>query len=225
MGFAHVDSIDALKELRAALWKFTEAANQSLSEGEADLQRTINWLEHEARHYWQGQIKRRTTNLGQAKQALAAKRAFARTDGTRQAAIEEQQAVAKAEQRLGDATDKLERCRQWARKLQREALQYRGLMQRLVTLVQMEIPAASGHLDALVASLEEYAAIKSSSSDAQSGSLAASSGEATASMARAPEDAEAPAPAKRVDAASPEVSPDESSSDNQGSSNNQGRAL
>src|SRR5437867_1401729 len=133
MGFAHVDSVDALKELRAALWKFTETANQSLSEAEAELQRTLNWLEHDARSHWQGQIKRRTINLNQAKQALSAKRAFARTDGTRQAAIEEQQAVAKAEHHVEDAVQKLERTRQWARVLQREALQYRGLMQRLVT--------------------------------------------------------------------------------------------
>src|SRR4029079_2276351 len=106
MGFAHVDSVDALKELRAALWKYAEAANQSLSEGEADIQRTINWLEHEAKHYWEGQIKRRTINLNQAKRALSAKRACARTDGTRQAAIEEQQAVAQAEHRLGEAASK-----------------------------------------------------------------------------------------------------------------------
>ena len=76
MSFAHVDSVDALKEFRSALWKFADSANQSLSEADADLQRTLSWLEHDARAFWQGQIRRRTKELARAKEALSAKTAI-----------------------------------------------------------------------------------------------------------------------------------------------------
>src|SRR5438552_6386447 len=132
MSFAHVESVDALKDFRAALWKFTETANQSLSEAEADLQRTLNWLEHDARTYWQGQIRLRTKDLARAREALAAKTAISRKDGTKPRAIEEQNAVTKVKHQIEDAEKKLEKVKQYAKLFQREALQYRGLMQRFV---------------------------------------------------------------------------------------------
>jgi hypothetical protein len=158
MSYAHVDSIEALKHLRAALWKFVEKANQSLTEAEGDLQRTLNWLEHDGRTFWQGQIKRRTLDLNKAKESLRSKTAVTRRDGTKPSAVEERNAVARAQQRLQNAEAKLEKVKQYAKLLQREALTYRGQMQRMANAVQVEIPAAVAHLDALMASLADYTA-------------------------------------------------------------------
>lgn len=181
MSFAHVDSIDALKELRTALWKFVEASNQSVSEAEADLQRTLNWLEHDARSYWVNQIARRKQAVMEARQARSAKKAFRRHDGSRPSAIEEEKALARAQQRLEEAESKVERVRQCALLLQREGHQYRGLMQRFIALLQVEVPTAAGYLDGLIRSLEGYAHGEAASTAGPD----IASGPAAPSMARA----------------------------------------
>lgn len=190
MSFAHVDSLDALRQLKTALWKFSESANQSLSEADADLQRTLNWLEHEARSYWQGQIQRRTQEMTQAKQARDAKKFLRRRDGSTPSAIEEEKALSRARHRLDDAQAKLEAVRRSSQILQREALQYRGLIQRFVLAVQMELPAAAGHLESLIRSLETYTAVEELAGSTATGE-ATSQTESGASMAR-------PEPADRV---------------------------
>ncbi len=158
MSFAHVDSVDALKHFRSALWKFVESANQALGEADSDLQRTLNWLEHDARTYWQGQIKKRTQALSLAKESLRAKTSVTRRDGTKPSAVEEQKAVSLAQGRLQNALEKLEKVKRYTKVFQHEALVYRGTIQRFVNLVQVDIPDAVAHLDALVDSLGQYTA-------------------------------------------------------------------
>ena len=50
---AHVDSIDALKTFRVALIKFAEEANAALATAEAEMQRTVGWLERDQLSFWQ----------------------------------------------------------------------------------------------------------------------------------------------------------------------------
>jgi hypothetical protein len=143
-----------------------EAANQSLSEAESDIQRTLHWLEHESRVYWQGQIRRRTLALNLAKESLRAKISITRRDGTKPSAIEERKAVELAKAKLDHAVQKLERVKQYAKLFQREALTYRGAMQRFVNTVQVDAPDAAAHLDGLIDSLEQYIALEEASSEA-----------------------------------------------------------
>jgi hypothetical protein len=193
MSFAHVDSVDALKHLVIALWKYTEAANQALSEADADVQRTQTWLENDARIYWQGQIKKRTIALNQAKESLRSKTSISRKDGTKPSAIEEMKAVATAKASLENALDKLEKVKQSAKLFQKEALQYKGLIQRFINAVQVEIPEAAAHLEGLIGSLEQYAAVEEAGSSAPTDRAS----EAGPSMKRAePSDAPDSVPAK-----------------------------
>lgn len=188
MGSAHVESIDALKELRGALWKFAEAADQSLSEANADIERMLNWVEHEAHQYWQGQIRQRRLNLNLARESLRSRQAVTRPDGSKPRAVEEEQAVARAEARLHEAEEKVETVKQAHKTLQREVLQLRGLMQRFVTDVRAGIPEASAHLEALIGSLTQYAAPEEVGSSAP----AATEQTSTASITRPVEPAPAP---------------------------------
>ena len=56
---ARIDSIAELRGFRVALIKFTEACNVALGDAEADMQRTLQWLERDQISYWNGQLAKR----------------------------------------------------------------------------------------------------------------------------------------------------------------------
>lgn len=165
MQSAGVESIDALKALRVALWKFVEAANGSLSETDSDIDRTLMWLEIEQQSFWDGQIRKRNELVARAKDALRSKKIY-RSDITRPSTVEEEKALAIAQRRLEEANEKLGSVRRLARKLQKDALLYRGQVQRLALFLQADMPQAVNMLDQMIAHLEEYVAIAPSSPDA-----------------------------------------------------------
>ena len=88
--------------------------------------------------------------------------------------------------------------------LQREGHQYRGLMQRFIALLQVEVPTAAGYLDGLIRSLEGYAhgeATSAAGPDIASGPAAPSTARAEPGEESKPEskkeasDSSVPAPA------------------------------
>jgi hypothetical protein len=59
---------------------------------------------------------------------------------------------------LQEAEQKMAATKQWTKRLQKEAIMYKGQMQRFQTTVSSDIPAAISHLGALIHTLQEYAA-------------------------------------------------------------------
>jgi hypothetical protein len=153
---ARVESIDALKHFRVALWKFAEAANVSLGDAEADLHRTQSWLENEQLSHWQTQVRKLTELVGRAKEAVRMKKLFKGAAGSKQSAVDEEKALAAALRSLADAEQKLVNTKQWSRRLQKEILMYKGQVQRFATSVQSDIPVAVSKLDGMTAALEAY---------------------------------------------------------------------
>src|SRR3981081_4646807 len=64
---ADVRSIDSLKDFRVALALFSEEALAALGAVNSEVRRTIQWLQHDRREYWQQQIKRRREQVAEAK--------------------------------------------------------------------------------------------------------------------------------------------------------------
>jgi hypothetical protein len=154
-----VESIDALKHFRVALFKFQEAANSALSDAESEMFSTLRWLENEQLSHWQTQIRKRHELLERAKEALRMKKLFKDSSGRYPSAVEEEKAVRLCQSRLEEANEKLVATKKYARVLQRELQVYKGSVQRFATTVQSDIPVAAATLDSLVESLEAYVAL------------------------------------------------------------------
>ena len=75
---ADVHSIEALKDFRVALALFGEEALAALGAVEMEVRRTVQWLQHDRRAYWQEQIKRRREQVATA-QAEVFRRKLAKT--------------------------------------------------------------------------------------------------------------------------------------------------
>jgi hypothetical protein len=192
--FARVESLDAVRDLKVALIKFTETARLALIEAESDLQRSLNWVQQEQRVYWQGQMQKRYQAMIEAREALRQKLLFRSALQTRDSAAEERKAVAVDQRAFDEAEDKIKITRAWGVKLNQEAILYRGMAQRLANQADICLPGAVNVLDRVIENLETYLAFEApqaAASTATTGDLDGVAGVAR-SVAQTPADSALP---------------------------------
>src|SRR5688500_2208682 len=156
MSEARVESIDAIKNFKRALFKFAEAANASPTDAEAEMSDMYRWLETEQRTYWASNLRKASELVARCEDALRQKRIFKDASGRTPSAVDEEKALAKAKRMEELAEEKLENVRRYTPRLQREIMMYKGQVQRFGTFVAADIPAAAAKLDKMVDSLEKY---------------------------------------------------------------------
>jgi hypothetical protein len=171
---ADVHSIDSLKEFRVALALFSEEALSALGSVDMEVRRTIQWLQHDRREYWQQQIKRRREQVAQAK-AEVFRRKLAKTADYTPAMSEQKELLRRAEASLQDAETRAALVKKWEPALQQAALEYRASTRRISNFASGDVPRAAALLDRLIDALEGYlrVALPSSSSTMPVPSLAA----------------------------------------------------
>jgi hypothetical protein len=165
MAGARVQSVDALKHFRVALWKFAEAANVALGDSESEVQRTVSWLQGEQQQYWQGQIRKRHEHVNRCKEAVRQKQIFKDSTGRTQSAVDELKALGVATKRLEEAEQKLVNTKRHSAKMQKELHMYKGAVQGFATVVAGDLPNAVASLDRMVAQLQAYLSLTAPTSD------------------------------------------------------------
>lgn len=183
---ARVESIEALRQFKVAIWKFQEAATVALGDAESEMHRILVWLETEQGTYWQGQIRKRQEAVARAREALRMKQIFKDAAGRQPTAIEEQKALQAALRQVAEAEQKLLNVKRWTRALQKEVEMYKGSVQRFATDVQTELPAAAAHLESLSAKLDAYVSLQAGGFVSGEAGVEVSSAISGPSMARSP---------------------------------------
>jgi hypothetical protein len=149
-----------LRQLRASLGTFAEAAAAALEEASTEIQRTRRWLGEDQYHFWKTQVQAGTEQYTRAKLALKQRQVFERTlAGSPSSCVDEKKALKVAEARLREAEHKLSRVKAWCQQIDKELSDYRGATQRLASAIEVEIPNARARLDKMVDSLEAYLAL------------------------------------------------------------------
>ncbi len=156
---AHIESLDVLRQFRAAMVKFGEAVNSALGDAESEMQRVQMWVENEQSSHWQHQLRKRQDALVKAKEALRQKQIFKDVTGARQSYVDEEKAVAMALRRVQEAEQKIINVKRWTRQLEKETNLYKGSVQRLMTTITADLPKANAKLDRMFSQLQEYVAI------------------------------------------------------------------
>ena len=152
---ATVHSIDALKELRTALALYGDDTLGALGAVEAEVRRTMRWLQEERPYYWQEQIKRRREQVASAKSELF-RRQLQKTPEYHPSMVEQKENLRRAEASLQDAEKRLTMVRKWQPALQHAILEYHASVQRLKDLAATDVPSAVGLLIRLIDALEAY---------------------------------------------------------------------
>jgi hypothetical protein len=152
---ASVRSIDSIKDLRVALALYGEDTLGALGAVEAEVRRTLRWVQEERPVYWQEQIKRRRELVSMAR-AEVFKRNLQKRGEYTPPMSEQKENLRKAEASLQDAEKRLAMVRKWQPLFKQAVLEYHGTVQRLKDAAAGDVPRAVNLLTRLIDSLEAY---------------------------------------------------------------------
>ena len=148
-------SIEALKNLRTALALYGEDTLSALGAADAEVRRTMLWLQQDRPYFWQEQIKRRRERVSSAKADLFRLR-LQKSPEHHPSMAEPKERLRLAEASLRDAEKRLIMVRKWQQAFQQVVLEYHGSVQRLKDLAASDVPGAVALLGRIVDALEAY---------------------------------------------------------------------
>ncbi len=153
---AKVTSLDAMRDLRAALVKFEGNARDALTALELEVRRATSWIEEDRRRYWTAQVKLASENLAQARNAL--ERCQLKY-GSEEApsCYEQKKAYERAKRRLRYSEEQVRAVKQWTIAIRHELTTFQGQMARVGVALDTELPRALQALAKMLAALEQYA--------------------------------------------------------------------
>ena len=152
---ASVRSIDTLKDLRVALALYGEDTLGAIGAVEAEVRRTLRWLQEEQPVYWQNQIKRRREQVSSARAEVFKKNLQKRPDYNPPMS-EQKENLRKAEASLQDAEKRLAAVKKWQPLFKGAVLEYHASVQRIKDIAAGDVPRAVNLLSRMVDSLEAY---------------------------------------------------------------------
>src|SRR5437660_12267783 len=94
---ARVESVEALKHLKARLCEFGVDAEKALCATEMEIRRALDWVQSQMK-YWQRQVRERQEELAKAKNELTQRKHW-RSDGRGPGYTEQEMAFRKAQER------------------------------------------------------------------------------------------------------------------------------
>lgn len=160
MASAHLESVQAIRDLRPALVRFAQEVARALGEADAGVQHVQGLLEGEWPARWARELTRRRDQLSQAKDAWRGKTMFKDSSGRAPSAVDEQEAVERCQRAVAQAEAKLEACRRWRGQLVQAHEQFRAKIRAARDLSPMMTQAALPELDRALAAVEAYLALE-----------------------------------------------------------------
>lgn len=156
---ANVLSIQAIEDLKTALSRFGNEAQEALSAAEPEIRRTLDWLQERLNH-WQNEVHRQQIEVDHARSALARCEASGYRDeqGYYHApnCSTYEQALLQAKLCLQEAEAELRNVQQWTRVVQQTAADYHSQAQRLNALLGNDLARATALLGHNIAALQAY---------------------------------------------------------------------
>jgi hypothetical protein len=154
-GSARIQTIDAVAMMAAALRRFAEESNIALIDLDLEVNRALEWVQHERRDYWEGQVRRAWEQIDAARAELdrCMRNAVA---GQRPSCYEERKALDRAKRRLRTCEEKVEAVRRWSHTVDRESLHYRVGAGQLSGWLQTDLAQCLALLERMQNALEAY---------------------------------------------------------------------
>lgn len=196
---AHVRSIDSVERFRAAFARFGEESAQALDEIRMELDRFVEWLEHDQVAYWKAEIRSCEARVAEAKVDLHRARSATIDPEHTPSCLQEQKVLDTAKRRLLSTEEKLQLVKRWIPAIRQAVQDYQTQIAPLVNYLTYEQPRGLNFLRQLVERLEDYVAIAPPSQSRVAVTTAARTGvESLAPRTQPPIDvkpkSEAPAP-------------------------------
>jgi len=156
---AHVRSIDSVERFRAAFSQFGEESGQALDEIRMELDRFVEWLEHDQTAYWKNEVRRCEAKVAEATVDLHRARSATIDPEHTPACLQEQKVLQVAKQRLLATEEKLQLVKRWVPAILQAARDYHTQIAPLVNYLTYEHSQGVNQLRQLIARLGDYLAV------------------------------------------------------------------
>jgi hypothetical protein len=153
---AQVTSIESLERLQGAVARFGIDGQAVLCGADLVVRRALEWVDGQMK-YWTLEVRKRSEEVSRARADLSFRRAM--HDGQRVGTSEQEIALAKAQQRLREAEDKVQTVRRWQRQLPEAVRDYEGPARQLAAFLDGDLRQAVALLARKRANLEAYTAV------------------------------------------------------------------
>lgn len=154
---ANVTSIESLGQLRAALCSFGEKAAEAVLAADAEIQRTVDWLDDQL-SYWKREVRRWEDEVFRARTELSRRRMLRIGDRPPDCS-EQEEALERARAALAHAEEQVEVTRRWQRLWHEAVTEYRGPVGQFKGLLEGELPRAIALLERKSETLDAYIAV------------------------------------------------------------------
>lgn len=152
---ANVQTVDALKDVRAALIKFLERATTAMGELRQKIDRTLAWLELDRPNYWKDQERRAYDLLASTRTALETCR-LRTVAGRKSDCIEEKKAFERAKVRMDYVREKQRAVQKWMVQAGREGNEYRARTGTFQRALENDVPLMIAQLGRMIDAIEGY---------------------------------------------------------------------
>jgi hypothetical protein len=152
---AKVTSIDALRDFRAMLSIYQDAARDAAELLAMECRRGVNWVA-ERPNYWENKVRRLEQDLVAAKAAL--EQAMCRHVGdTPASCVDEKKAIARIKVQLDEAQRKVKLARGWKTNIDKESGEFETRIHHLNDFADIDLPKSIAALERMIAALDKYA--------------------------------------------------------------------
>ena len=152
---ANVHSVDALKDVRAALIKFQEQTTNAMGDLRQKIDRTVSWLELDRPNYWKDQERRGFDLVATNRVAYETCR-LRTVAGRRSECIEEKKALERAKIRMEYVREKQMIVRKWMVQAGKEANEYRARTSTFQRTLENDVPLMIAQLGRMIDAIEGY---------------------------------------------------------------------
>lgn len=161
---ANVHTVDAIKDVRAALIKFQERATTAMGELRQKIDRTLAWLELDRPNYWKDQERRAYDLVASTRVALETCR-LRTVAGRRSECIEEKKEFERAKHRMEVVREKQRIVQKWMVQSGREANEYRARTSTFQRSLENDVPLMIAQLGRMIEAIEGYSETTSARTD------------------------------------------------------------
>lgn len=153
---AQVTSVEAIEAFRSALVIYLSKARPALEEIANEVQRAKQWLQHDQRRKWDGEMKMRGKKLERARAELFS----VSMSKLQEVSSVQQLLVHRAEAACEEAQNKIAMLKKWDRELENRSEPLVKQVDQFQSFVTSEMPKAIAYLNQVIRTLEAYAEVR-----------------------------------------------------------------
>lgn len=152
---ANITSIEALRNLKAALIAFDQEVQAALVALEMEARRPVEWIEHDRKQYWPRQVQKASDAVNEARLSLQRCELTISGEDNR-SCYDERKALQKAKKRLETCEEKVRAVRRWGPVIRKEVEEFEVQTAKLKQFLESQFVQAPVALGRMADALDRY---------------------------------------------------------------------